>query len=155
MPTIIVCSFPVLMTEIREKLKKSAKDQAWTKFSENLHKLALAQFAVLPTDAFKLQRRLALCWYRKHSSMQQLREFTFYCKQGCKLPIIYTWEAKTSFCLSSPVRTTTKTRVCRLPKIGNFVSTNFSFLQPCSHLRHVKLSFSYNQKERFVVMFAK
>ena len=58
----IVCSFPKLMIEIREKLKKSTTDLT---DSENLHKHA--QAAILPTDAFKLQisaqrRRLALCW---------------------------------------------------------------------------------------------
>ena len=37
-----------------------------------------------------------------------------------------------------PVRTTTKNRVWRLPKIGKFVITNVWFLQPCSHLRHAK-----------------
>ena len=38
MPTIIVCSFPVLMIEIREKLKSQQK----TKRAENLHKHAHA-----------------------------------------------------------------------------------------------------------------
>ena len=71
MPTIIVCSFLVLMIEIRENLKTSAKDQAWTKRAENLHKRAHAQFAILPTDAFKLhiseQKDASPC-AGKHSS---------------------------------------------------------------------------------------
>ena len=36
------------------------------------------------------------------------------------------------------VRNTTKIRVWRLQKIWKFVITNFSFLKPCSYLRHAK-----------------
>ena len=58
MLTIIVCSFPVLMIEIRGKLKSQQRN----KRAEKLHKHA--HTAILPTDAFKLQiseqkRRLA------------------------------------------------------------------------------------------------
>ena len=71
MPTIIVCSFLVLMIEIRENLKTSAKDKAWTKRAEKLHKRAHAQFAILQTDAFKLhiyeQKDASPC-AGKHSS---------------------------------------------------------------------------------------
>ena len=56
MPTIIVCSFPVLMFEIRGNSKSQQRTKlAWTRRAENLHKHAHAQFAILPTDAFKLQ----------------------------------------------------------------------------------------------------
>ena len=58
MLTIIVCSFPVLMIEIRGKLKSQQRN----KRAEKLHKHA--HTAILPTDTFKLQisaqkRRLA------------------------------------------------------------------------------------------------
>ena len=58
MLTIIVCSFPVLMIEIRGKLKSQQRN----KHAEKLHKHA--HTAILPTDTFKLQisaqkRRLA------------------------------------------------------------------------------------------------
>ena len=58
MLTIIVCSFPVLMMEIRGKLKSQQRN----KRAEKLHKHA--HTAILPTDTFKLQisaqkRRLA------------------------------------------------------------------------------------------------
>ena len=46
---MIVCSFPVLMIEIRKTLKRLQR----TKRAENLHKHA--HVAILPTDAFKLQ----------------------------------------------------------------------------------------------------
>ena len=49
MLTIIVCSFPELMIEIREKLKSQQR----TKRAENLQKHKNA--AILSTDAFKLQ----------------------------------------------------------------------------------------------------
>ena len=85
-------------------------DQAWTKSAENLHKRAHAQFAILPTDAFKLhvyeQKDASPCagkHFSTNSEKNVLKAFfdiTFYCKQGCKLPIIYTWKAKTLLCSS-------------------------------------------------------
>ena len=50
MLTIIICSFPVLLIETREKRKSQQKT---AKRAENLHKHAHA--AILLTDAFKLQ----------------------------------------------------------------------------------------------------
>ena len=60
--------------------------------------------------AFKLQiseQQDASPCAGKHSSTSSEKkvvkaffDITFYCKQGCKLPIIYTWKAKTLFCLS-------------------------------------------------------
>ena len=49
MLTTIVCSSPVLMIEIRRKLKSQQRN----KRAEKLHKHA--HTAILPTDAFKLQ----------------------------------------------------------------------------------------------------
>ena len=49
MLTTIVCSSPVLMIEIRRKLKSQQRNER----AEKLHKHA--DTAILPTDAFKLQ----------------------------------------------------------------------------------------------------
>ena len=61
MPTIIVCSLPGLMIEIRKKLKSQQR----TKCAENLHKHAHAAmqfFQPMPLNSKPLHKKVRFKW---------------------------------------------------------------------------------------------